>query len=660
VSRTRLQPLLRGRVRIKFSSDGRYLFTQTVSGIYLLRRDPLSPIAYINAEHSYPARFSADSQELLIVSRDLTLARIRVRDGSLIENRQLPFRSCLGFELSPDAAAAACLDPHFDLLVRSLAAAGTVTPDALRSNQNFFPVSIGYESAFSSPFGYLLLDSMEPVANRGADFVAGVFSPDSKSFLTAYPGKALRIDVLSQKTSSLPGDVYKHLHKQDARFLGDDRLLSLDPEHDNQPAIFSATSGHLLATPAFTADVFSVATNSRYALLTRNEIPGVALFDLEKNTEIPIPANLGADVLGEELAILNDRGGLYVHHLGEVLPKAALSLQPDPFSTLTGAVLNADLTRFALTVDGQAAFYELPSGRRLSGSLQFSSAYFADPVTFYTLQPARRHVVPQVNRYDVKSSSSVAAWSPGKSVISLRSGGAALLAYFFDSPMGDAYPMVTPDGIPFRIRALDPATGKELWAHTFDRDPPLPFADPQGKNFVVGWNARTQSAESAARQFPAVRELLKHAKLSKQDTLFQSFDVRSGKPTGAALVQAGSGAVSYESAFAVGDTLFLVKDHVRVSLYSLTEGIIKGRVVGEIPSASVQANLFVVSDESGKLSFYDLKTTEKITQLLFPAAVAYTRFSEDGKRLFVLTRYQEAFVLDVEQIRKSGSGEDSP
>lgn len=155
-----------------------------------------------------------------------------------------------------------------------------------------------------------------------------------------------------------------------------------------------------------------------------------------------------------------------------------------------------------------------------------------------------------------------------------------------------------------------------------------------------------------AHKFPGVWEGFKHAKLAVQDTLFEALDARTGKPTGAALVQAGSGAISYESAFAAGDSLVLVKDHYRISLYSLNDSRLIARLNGEIPAASAAAGLRAASDESGILMLYDLRTGEKRNEVLFAEPVAYTHFSEDGKRLFVLSQFQESFIFDVAEMRK--------
>src|SRR3981189_2759599 len=75
ISRGALAPPLRGDASIRFSPDGQFLFVQDLAGVMLLSRTPLQLVSYIRASYAYPARFSADSQTLILLSPDLTLTR---------------------------------------------------------------------------------------------------------------------------------------------------------------------------------------------------------------------------------------------------------------------------------------------------------------------------------------------------------------------------------------------------------------------------------------------------------------------------------------------------------------------------------------------------------------------------------------------------------
>lgn len=113
------------------------------------------------------------------------------------------------------------------------------------------------------------------------------------------------------------------------------------------------------------------------------------------------------------------------------------------------------------------------------------------------------------------------------------------------------------------------------------------------------------------------------------------------------LVQVGNHAWSFDAAFSEGDTLFLLKDGIRVSLFSLSDGALKAKLVGNKPAANGVSGLLALNEGAGKLAVYDARTGAKLDQLLFPEQIAYSHFSDDGKRLFVLTQNQLAFVMDV-------------
>ena len=68
---------------------------------------------------------------------------------------------------------------------------------------------------------------------------------------------------------------------------------------------------------------------------------------------------------------------------------------------------------------------------------------------------------------------------------------------------------------------------------------------------------------------------------------------------------------------------------------------------GGYATISAEGNLLCVENEFGKLALYDLDTLEKKDAYVFSNALAYVRFSEDGKRLFALTKNQTVFVLEV-------------
>jgi WD40 repeat protein len=84
-----------------------------------------------------------------------------------------------------------------------------------------------------------------------------------------------------------------------------------------------------------------------------------------------------------------------------------------------------------------------------------------------------------------------------------------------------------------------------------------------------------------------------------------------------------------------------------VLTFSFSSGEEKGHVFGVDPVVSAAAGQFAVSTSSGGVDVYDLDGTKLRRQFKFPNSIAYKNFSPDGKRLFILTHDQTAYVLDL-------------
>jgi hypothetical protein len=203
------------------------------------------------------------------------------------------------------------------------------------------------------------------------------------------------------------------------------------------------------------------------------------------------------------------------------------------------------------------------------------------------------------------------------------------------------------------LSGLDPATGKHLWHRDFSEDPPVPFSDPLGNYFVLGWNAKSQEAQKDANRFGPTRDVFRHVKLADQDSFFEVCDSLTGKMVGGALVQFGGGPGSFDAAFAAGDRLFLMKDRIRVFVVDLTSGKMIAQRNGGPPVASLEADLFVIDEGPGRLGVYDLQSAEHLTELYSREQIVFAHFSSDGKRLLLLTSGQKAILFDVEALRKN-------
>ncbi|MGB8475151.1 MAG: hypothetical protein WCE61_13790 [Candidatus Acidiferrum sp.] len=662
LSRQRLTPPLRNaEVTLRYSPDGRTLMVQNPSGIYLLSREPLSLRTYIAAEEVYPARFSFDSQTISVIGYGLELNRVQVPGGLRLEQRELPFKAaCLDTALSPGADFFACVLPDLKLVVYQLSTNEVIFSVSLENSDlpnGFVFIPLDADTAFPGPFGFRLANDFASLAGRGMKFLSMSLSPDAKILLVKRGSEVFSVDLGIRKKISVHGVLHKLLHGSFC-LLDDDRVLIASGEKDAGPMLMSMKSGEVMASPSFKADRVRLSRNPRYALLSDDGVVGDRVFDLQENRELDVPDNLAMDLFGNEMAVLNERGDLFLYHIGEKLPFLSVDLPLDSLPILRAAAVSPSLDHFAFSVDGNGAIFQSATGERVYTSPRFSAATLSDQSSADLLLPWKVHSPPHVVHLNLLTGKSAAAWSVGK--YRIYSDGAVLLEYDFESMMGRGIAFTAKNDIPFRLSALDPATGTELWKREFLHDGPVPFADPQGERLVLAWIANSPGAEAAAKRIPTVWRIYKEAKPTKLDTYFEVLDARSGHSLAGVLLQEGAGPYSFDAAFSAGDALFLLKDGRRTSVRSLQDGSLRAQLIGGIPSASARSNLFAIEEGLGRLVIYDLASGAKLGQHIFPNPISYTHFSADGKRLLVLTKYQVAYILDVSSLRRAPPPGSSP
>ena len=683
LSRVKLTPPLRsGWFYMRFSPDGKYLLAQDSGGVFVFSADQLNLLVYIEADKLYHASFTPDSQAIRIVAQDLRVSTRNIENLPQLDQKTLPVKEgCLSVAVSLSGTRLACAGPDFSLRVFDLATAGEIyasPPDkglvvsgtgagllwgAADNARTVVPLDTNGVSA--GPIGFVLSNSWAPLADRGLPVLPLLFSPNGEELIVGNPrGGGFRIDLQTQKKRNLPGTIKDRLDFS-LTWLDRDRVVALERDKRHTPKIFSLEGGATLSTLPFTANSFQASSNARYLLLHDIGTSGGRIFDLEENRLLDIPENIGVDVSGSVMALLIEDGELYLYHLGDKLPYKMAHLPLGILPELRVAALDSNLKFIHLSIDGRGAVFSTTVGSRIGDFPKFLAAYGGDASASFLTMASTPQSPSKILRLDtsLRTSSTSTIASLGNDI--LRSGGSILLEYSFDNSMVQG--MISTDlparflgiagvvnlewGFPYKLLALDPCSGAVLWKRSFFQESPVPFPDPQGTRLVLGWRARSQEARQAASHFPAAKQILKKAELDEHDTFFEVLEARSGKSLGGVLVQVGNHASSFDAAFSEGDTLFLLKDGVRVSLFSLGDGALKAKLVGNEPAANGVSNLLALNEGAGKLAVYDARTGAKLDQLLFPDEIAYSHFSDDGKRLFVLTQYQLAFVLDLSGVR---------
>jgi hypothetical protein len=664
LSSARLTPALHGVPhQVRFSSDGKYLLVQVESGIYILNRHPLEIRTWIYAPDVLAARFSADSETLIVATRSLATTRWNLGDNRKVDERILRTQDgCLASELSPHGDLAACLDPSLALELNRTDTGEQFFGEQVIANQDKMAAglaSVGLiprneGTAYAEPFGYGISDALRPLADRGIFGARFLFSPDAHFLLMLdrLHRSAVCIDVTARRKIDCPRIIKGDLNTT-VCFVTPNEIAVLDPDNPERSQIAQFPGGQVLARVHLAARAAAPATESKYLVVRGSDKQNeVRLFDWDAGRTLKAQEEAQMDVTGQTLATYSRQGELKLVHIPDDKLEAETTLPPPWLPSLRTANVSPSLDTFVFGIRGDAGLFQAATGNERMPLKQLRGSWFAADEELYTAEWSEDGSPTPVKKVNPKRGTYVDTWSPTfKSdprftILDTHLGGPVL----FVLEQSSLY--VSPSGVPddpghqrkSKLRALDLKSGRELWSRQWQNDLPVPFADPQGDRVALGWRATMSGGQALAKHYPALKKHLDAAKLTINDAVFEVLEAVSGKSVGTALVRVGWGPESFDSVFSVGDFLICVRDGARVTLYLLSTGEIQARLFGHYVSASAASGLLAAAD-GNHLRLYNLKSGSKIDDYLFPDAPVYTHFSTAGIDCLFLPRSSSPMSL---------------
>lgn len=672
LSRQRLDPPLRsGNRRVRFSPDGKFILLQDDSGIRVFSREPLEEKFYIPAARVLPAVFTADSQNVVISTTSLDVAIVSVNKNGKADLKPLSssLKVCQAAVLSPMGNGVGCFDDTFKLhLLRLPDGQELVSSQLFNVPRGLFSLHrLPSGSAFSEPFGYVVTNSPGFVFDRNPSTGALVFSPDGRYLIApGFAGELVAFDATNGRKFNLPGSL-RHRRATTLHFSGTDQVAILDPQKPDDSVLMSFPDGKMLKTIGLSGQARDTSA-AGYLVYTSADASDSGIFDLQAGKSVVKLSDPAADVYGRDIAAFTSDGNLVLSHLDNSLPqtvRATAGLLP----MLQVAAVSPDMSSLALSTGGEGAVYHTADGKRISafenivgGCCDDSSCYLwvdnraSRDFELQTFSFSSREAGRTWSRArpDNKQGLSTAhiEYFPSAAVLfqhSMNAGPELFLPAFLAS---QASSLASLHMSGFSLRALDTRSGGELWKRGFESDPAVPFSDPQGDRFVLGWKAASPGGRRAMKDNPAAMEAFKHDKQANKDSYFEVLDPRTGKSLGGVLAQIDSPPEEFDSAFSEGDWLVLAKDGQRVFAFSLSSGQEVLKLFGWRPTLNAATSTLCLSTQMGRLTTYDLKTAGQLHNYNLAGAIVYAHFSDDGQKLLALTEDQMLYVLDV---RRPGS-----
>ena len=662
ISRATLSPPLRSRLRaLRFSPNGAYILLQDETTAYVIQTNPLAVVSTFASSQMLPIRFSADSQSIIGATLDMTIERSGAGGSKPAETRTLGGGgSCYAAALSLDGELYACLYDKSDLRIFQTRTGEQIFQGHVGEPvppRAVFPTPRHMGLARSEPFGYYLSSTRTQPNDSTRTTGMLQFSMDAR-FLAArglYSGSETLIDLQRRAPADVPKKMKRAIDQGSIEFVAPDRVVFSDPDKKLESELLSFPSGDVISK----LDVggsFTATSNPRYAINTPEGSRESSVIDLQTGKSVASLGGRGGDVWGAEVLSETNDGVLTLTQIGGAQPLLQALTPVSPLPPLRTAAVSSDLSAITIGVPGQAGVFEPATGRRTADFDGLRGAWFSDDHDCYILVPGASQKTPAtIENVDARSGTTSSPVSLQENAFREEDifSGPVLLSHYLKVPVF----LPGMQEFPFELRGLDPSSGKPLWTRSFDISPssqyrytPIPFTDPQGDRVVLGWRAKAPGGQAAADRDAGVKRLMKSTKLSEHDSLFEVLDARTGKMVGAALVQTGAEAASFDSAFSEGDWLVLEKNGRSAIVFSLSTGQQVAQETGYAPTISAAAGLLSVTTDGGHLELYDLKARTQRYTYQFPQEIAYSHFSADGGRLLVLTEDQTVYVLDMSKI----------
>ena len=654
-------PLLSDIAHLRFSPDGAYILAQDDAGINVLSREPFAPLFRIDTEFdTYYANFSPDSKEIVFYSDNLRVERWNIADAQRVDVKEVVLlKGCLQTALSPDGKLLACLDPDFNLNLMRVETGETVW-----SKKEFYEPS--YWDALS------IYMQLQLRGDDNTDLNIGVlnmkFSPDGRYFAAGYTtyraihnpsGTVGEVIDTSTFTKVSTPDSLKKLLAGGFTFIGNDRIAGINRETAKKSAIVKFPSGEVVTELELWRKGMSGATHGDYLLI--RPIKDYALGVMDINTKTITKANERAalDIYAPYFVaeMRNGQVGLYKLEKNELVGTAVLS--NFSLGRLRVAEVSPELKWLALSGRSRGGVWNLSKGEAALQLRNFQGGYVSDDDYFFAEFPKTEDVERNVARFNLKNGEAVAgpkiegesSHQYGQYLFTIKSAKAAAKPPDAD---GNA-PKVNP--AEYRknviIEMFDARTMKSLWSRPFPKEAPRVWIAPNNQTMALLWSVTSDAAKSEISSDPRLTQRLATMKEKEGDYFLKIVDAQNGNEIGKLLIETGKGSFRVSNIFAVGDSVLIKDTRNRVLVYSLKTGEQKGRVFGAYATVSQASKLLCVENESGKLAVYDLETMEKRDEFIFTRPISMLRFSQDGRRLFVLTVAQTVYILDVSPIAKT-------
>lgn len=679
-----LSPKLRSDIsHFEFSPDGRHFLAQDDFAITVVQREPLQVLFQIPAPGAHAANFTPDGKFVVFGTENLRYEKWSLDDQKPVQVRELVVRrDCWEHGFSPDGKYLVCFDYGLNLNILD-----TQTGKKVFERKEFYHLTI-FEY-------YIWIEARNQDDSDRNKFFNIEFSPDGRFLAVARTHKfrfrfvfdfgttgesddtLLAIDLTTMKRVST-GSELKKVMQRAFLFLDSSRVLGMASGKTEDSGIFSFPEGKRLSKFKFGADELKRTGNPNYVVVKPLANARMGLYDLTKGEIVSGTNKLDAD-LWQNLIIYESASGRVLLSEAKYDEKTKV-LQPTSLGTvdipvgsvgeLSAANLSDNLQWLAVSTKTRGALWSLASGERKLFVRGFRAAFLANDgggIGEFPKQESSEHSLALLNPLTkdvqvIRSVPEIGAHQYGPYLLVRRS----LKEPKQDqdkkekNDQGKGRPTKSEEAqeeaqertlqreVRFELRSI--INDKVVWSREFLKEAPDYFLDEFSGRLILYWTLGSDAGKARLEQDPVLSVRAKELGNKEDDYLLEVVDANAGRPVGNLLVETGKGSFDLEWGVSDGNWLVLHDSHNRILVYSINEGTLLQRFFGSDATINPVRNLIAIENYPGELTCYNLVSGDTESRLTFGTSTSFSRFSSDGKKLFVLSGDQIAYAFDVDKL----------
>jgi WD40 repeat protein len=632
VRKVELQPRLRGDLyHVEFSADGKYLMAQDESSVFVLTRDPLANVFRIDAVDSHAAHFSPDSRAVVFYDKEFRVEKWDIATQKRTALHALTVPDCYQSSLSPSGEYFACVDLSRDYEV------GLQIID-VNANKSVYTKKKFYTPYWSEAFSLWLAR----VFGQPSQILELRFSPDSRYFVAGHRTASLAYDLKSASEVHLPSRIHELLAFTFA-FVSPDEIAGVVvggnfgklvrarfPSGDKIDEFKLPAYGHLFST-----------SQSNFLLMRPAAAYPVGIVDLNAKKVGQAFKSPGFGIYGQVFAGEQASGEIALFTATDQKQIGRVQLPDSPLAGTRTSAFSSDGRWLAVSGGTRGSLWQLDTGNRVFFTRSFEGAYFdqgqliakfaqhePEPSRVYQLDPSNNGTK---KLYDFTANEK-RAWQQGRVLVKLRPEKEADKKDLF--LRGNSI-----------MEVHDVRTNALLWERKIGKALPRFFSSQDVLTLVIGdWD----SMKAAAKENPSLNAALNAIDGKRDAYILQAFDLLTGKPLGAVLVDTGKLSFHVKWAVTIGDTVLVADSINRTLVYSLKTGQQRGKVPGYVWATSAKGDRMLVEMGRGMVEMYDTATLQPITHFSFPSRISDAEFTGDGNTLMVLTSDQTVYQLNTD------------